>query len=684
MDNDARRWFLFLILALALINIFLFQPSLKNRRQPPNAPGTPSAASPGQERHAPAGPEAAQTPAASLTGPERPVSSRRAPVEKEIGEKIIVRTDVYEVTLNTAGAYPVSWKIVDPAFAKACQADVEGNPRLGLKVGDHLPIEFIPDYAALAEDRDYPLMVILKETGGRYYEDFNRRRYTVDGPRADDKGATVVTFTHQTSEGLQLVKTYRFSPKSYLTDLKISLTNTPRPNAWNMDFSEFGQAGLGLMWGPGIGSPKIIDSWDKTAYMAGAYDGEKIVSRSFSGWEKVRNGTPMDQTFEGNFKWGMLESRFFMAAIIPEKASSPLIHGLVKRQHVPGDETVAKTMAPPATTEVYSGGFRLEPGESKVLEYRLYVGPKQRQILVGIDKQENYGLHKAMFHDMYAINRVLATFMLRILNWLYTRTHSYGISIILLTIIMRLLTQPFTHIGMKSQARVMAEQQRIKPLIDAINEKYKDDPQKKSAEVWKTYREHGVNPLGAMKGCIWMLIQIPIFIALYKLLLYAIDLRGEGFLWIKDLTAPDALFTLPFSLPFLGNKFNILPIVMGLSQVFAQRLQTTNIQDPNQKMMATVMPIMFIFIMYNFASGLSLYWFVSNLWQIAFQILVNKRVKEEAERKAHKAFEERQQAIQKGMPLRKKDPNKKPSWREKVMAYLEAKAKQAEKMKKGK
>jgi membrane protein insertase Oxa1/YidC/SpoIIIJ len=123
---------------------------------------------------------------------------------------------------------------------------------------------------------------------------------------------------------------------------------------------------------------------------------------------------------------------------------------------------------------------------------------------------------------------------------------------------------------------------------------------------------------------------------------------------------------------------------MGLSQVFAQRLTTTNIQDPNQKMMATVMPIMFIFIMYNFASGLSLYWFVSNLWQIAFQVLVNKRVKEEAERKAHKAFEERQQAILKGMPLRKKDPNKKPSWREKVMAYLEAKAKQAEKMKKGK
>jgi YidC/Oxa1 family membrane protein insertase len=270
--------------------------------------------------------------------------------------------------------------------------------------------------------------------------------------------------------------------------------------------------------------------------------------------------------------------------------------------------------------------------------------------------------------------------MLGILALLIAWTHNYGLSIILLTITMRLLTQPLTHIGMKSQAKVMAEQQRIKPLIDAIREKHKDDPQKMNSEIWKTYREHGVNPLGMLKGCVWMLVQLPIFFALYRLLMGAIDLRGESFLWIKDLTAPDALFTFPFSLPLLGNKFNILPILMGVSQVFAQRLQTTNIEDPNQKMMTTMMPIIFIFILYNFPAGLSLYWFVSNLWQIAFQLFVNKRVKEEIEKKVHQKFEERQKAgATAPFPTSRKGGAADPGMRERFMGWLEKKTKESEK-----
>jgi YidC/Oxa1 family membrane protein insertase len=672
MDDNARRWFLFFIVALIAVQMFLFQ-GMKKRPQQPGKPGT---------TQSPQGPGAAQSSAASQPGQEHRAAPPATLTEEEPGEKVVVRTDVYEVTFDSAGAYPTSWKIIDPAFAKASQTDVEEGRAHGLKVGDHLPIELIPDYTGLDKGRDYPLMVVLKETDGPFHEDFNRRHYTVDGPREEGKDTTVVSFTHRTSEGLELVKTFRFSRNSYLTDMTITLGNAPESKT--VDFSETGQPGMGLIWGPGIGDPKIASSWDKVAYMAAAYDGTSIVSRNFSNWDKVRTGTPMEQAWEGGSKWGVLESRFFMAAIIPTDGPAPLVHGVVKRQHAPMSDALCKIMSPPVTTEVYSGKFLLAPGASKTLRYRLFVGPKQRQALMKIDKETGYDLHKVMFHDMYRINRMLATFMLGILNWLHAHTHNYGVSIILLTLFMRLLTQPFTHIGMKSQARVMAEQQRIKPLIDAINEKYKDDPQKKNAEVWKTYREHGVNPLGAMKGCIWMLIQIPIFIALYKLLLYAIDLRGEGFLWIKDLTAPDALFTFPFRLPIIGTKFNILPIVMGLSQVFAQRLQNTNLQDPNQKMMATVMPIMFIFMLYNFAAGLSLYWFVSNVWQISFQLLVNKKVKEEAERKAHKAFEARQQAIQQGLPLQKKDPNKKPTWRDKLVSYLEAKSKEAEKMKKGK
>jgi membrane protein insertase Oxa1/YidC/SpoIIIJ len=123
---------------------------------------------------------------------------------------------------------------------------------------------------------------------------------------------------------------------------------------------------------------------------------------------------------------------------------------------------------------------------------------------------------------------------------------------------------------------------------------------------------------------------------------------------------------------------------MGLSQVFAQRLQSTNIEDPTQKQMATLMPIMFVFILYKFASGLSLYWFVSNLWQIAFQVFVNERIKKEAEQKAHRAFDERQRALKSGeaAPFAKKRDAKTPGWRDKMMAYLETKAKESEKNRK--
>ena len=168
---------------------------------------------------------------------------------------------------------------------------------------------------------------------------------------------------------------------------------------------------------------------------------------------------------------------------------------------------------------------------------------------------------------------------------------------------------------------------------------------------------------------------------LFILLNGAVDLKGAHFLWIQDLTAQDALFTFPFSLPLLGNKFNLIPILMAVSQVFAQRLQTTNIEDPTQKQMATMMPIMMLFMFYTLPSGLSVYWFISNLWQIVFQLLVNKRVREEAEHKAHKAFEERQ-AIQ-AAPGGKKPPTEKGRV-EKLMAYLEQRAKDAEEKKKTK
>jgi YidC/Oxa1 family membrane protein insertase len=167
--------------------------------------------------------------------------------------------------------------------------------------------------------------------------------------------------------------------------------------------------------------------------------------------------------------------------------------------------------------------------------------------------------------------------------------------------------------------------------MDKINEKFKDDPQRKQQEIFKLYREHGINPFGMLKGCAWMLIQIPIFFALYKLLYSNIDLRGAEFLWVRDLTQPDRLFMLPIQLPLLGDALNLLPLLTGATQMLASKFTTTPPTDEQQaqmqRMMIYMMPFMILIFTYGFPAGLMLYWLVSNMWQVLQQYWVNKHMR---------------------------------------------------------
>jgi YidC/Oxa1 family membrane protein insertase len=208
---------------------------------------------------------------------------------------------------------------------------------------------------------------------------------------------------------------------------------------------------------------------------------------------------------------------------------------------------------------------------------------------------------------------------------------NWGVAIILLTIMVRLVAFPLVTKGMKAQAKMMAEQARLKPLMDKINENYKNDPARKQQEIMKMYKEHGVNPFGMFKGCLWLIIQMPIFIALYLLLAQAIELRGAHFLWIQDLSAPDRLFKFGLSLPFIGSEFNLLPILMSLSQMLASKFSPQSPSaDPQQaqmqKMMIYFMPLFMLFIFYGMPSGLVLYWLISNIWQILQQLWINKHM----------------------------------------------------------
>ncbi len=701
MDDNSKRLLFFILISMPLL--FFYQSSLAKKQKAEKArteavrqaEALQNPAAPGITPDGVQATSGATSQTQSLTDTGKDLST--STLTQETGSEIVVDTKTYHIVFDTAGAHPTQWQIVDPEFAKVVQADIDAAVKAKKadipKIRDFRPIDIIPQYKNIEPGQDYPFMVVLNQNG-RYVDSLNRRVYTVDGPKtvAGDAGTSesvVVTFTSPPVDGIRLIKTFRFPVDGYLASVEMKVENVA---AQTVAFTENLQPGLGLMWGPGLGSDHLTDTGDNNLFKVAVYDGEQIHSESLSDWQKARKQRVEEEWVadgKQGWKWAGLDSRFYMTAILPQEPSSR-VRGLVKGAHVPQDEKVLKTTAAPLSAEIYSAPFRLAAGESQAFHYTVFVGPKKRALLVDVDKRHpGYDLSKLMFQSDWWLSqnliRPVALLMLWLMNWFHALTGNFGVSIILVTIAMRLMTQPFTHMGMKSQARVMAEQQRIKPLIDAINEKYKEDPQKRSAETWKTYKEHGVNPLGMMKGCVWMMVQIPFFFALYRLLLGAIDLRGEGFLWMTDLTAPDALFTLPFTIPFLGNKFNLLPILMGVSQVFAQRLQSNNIQDPMQKQMATIMPIMFTFMLYNFAAGLSLYWFISNIWQIIFQIFVNKKVKEEAERKVHLAFEQRQKSAQTGKPIvliQKRKPaaasGGKPTWQERLTSYIETKAKEAE------
>ena len=165
----------------------------------------------------------------------------------------------------------------------------------------------------------------------------------------------------------------------------------------------------------------------------------------------------------------------------------------------------------------------------------------------------------------------------------------------------------------------MREMQKIQPAMAELKEKHKSDPQKLNKAMMELYRERGVNPLG---GCFPMLLQMPVFIALFNVLRTTIELRGAPFmLWISDLSSPDVVAQMPFSLPVIGNTLSLLPILMGVAMFVQQKMQST---DPKQAALTYMMPIVFTFLFFRFPSGLVLYWLVNNVLTIGHQYLLTR------------------------------------------------------------
>jgi YidC/Oxa1 family membrane protein insertase len=237
------------------------------------------------------------------------------------------------------------------------------------------------------------------------------------------------------------------------------------------------------------------------------------------------------------------------------------------------------------------------------------VGPKKQAILQTLGKYQ----HEIMQFGWWDWFRWICRMLLWTLNAIHAVIHNYGIAVILVTVAVRLLFWPITHKSTES----MKKMQKIQPLVKQIRERHKDNPQKMNQEVMALYKEHRVNP---MAGCLPMVVQIPVFIALFIVLRSAIELRFAPFLWIHDLSEPEGL--LRGMLP-MGLSLNILPLLMTATTVLQQRL-TPTAGDPQQQKIMMIMPIMFLFLFYNMASALVLYWTVSQGLAIA-QLVWQKR-----------------------------------------------------------
>lgn len=606
-----KRLIFFFILSFAVILVtnYFFGPKVPPRKAPTGqeAVQQPGTLGPAATQAPSAQPTPARAEAVSAAGP--------APVKLAAAPKVALSTDVYNLMFTTRGGVPIQWDITDPRFVVAPPGQPKDAAKKGVKKITPEPL-IDPDLANY-DQLPRPFEMVLREMNASFYNDLNTMLYTPE--KVSEGTRRGFRFTSQlTSTRLRAIKTYLFGANSFTGKFAVELVNE---GTSNLTFDNDG-AGLGLVLGPGLGKRDpttsryaMVDPLVKLA--------DRIEYRKLSKPDQV-------ETLPGG-EWGGIQSLYFMGVLVPSPNEPFTLGKAFINPNVPRTIADDKTQGFYPTLELYGKPFTLKPGEHKTFTYEFFFGPKQRTIL----KQADHEFTSVLFFDSWPWMRGLCLGLMAMLNWLYRLFHNWGIAIIVLTLIVRLVTFPLVQKSMKSQAKMMAEQSRLKPLLDKINEKFKDDPTRKQQETFKLYKEHGVNPFGMFKGCAWMLIQFPIFIALYKLLYQVIDLRGAPFLWIVDLSQPDRFLVFSQSLPILGIKdFNLLPIIMAGTQVLASKYATPASaassdaqQQQMQKTMTYFMPIFMLFIFYGMPSGLVLYWLISNIWQVAQQLYVNKHIK---------------------------------------------------------
>ena len=553
---------------------------------PPGAGATSSP--PGLDR--PGGSPASPSKGASGAGNDSVVVPKEK-IEAASEERITVDTGLAEVVLFNRGGRVVSWslrkytddagrpyQLVSPASAKATPPTY--------------PLELLTDDEAINRSLAAALFVSRQET--------------VSG------GDRRVSLRWSDGKGLEAEKTLTFHTGTYFCDIAISVRTGGHP------------VKASVLWGPGIGGALQQQRTSSFDYLGRAVIGseaavERIPARSVTSPRRVEGGLAEGA---GRIDWAGLEEQYFAAFFLPAEGSGGTTTGLEAATLCPFEILPA----PGEKLEKHLAvAVRAVDGSGVARPLRLYAGPKEYERL----KAVGYGAQQLVYFAQPApligsilgpVIGLLAQGLYLCLRWLYGLVPNWGVSIILLTAGIKLAFYPITQRSFVKMRRWQQRMQVLQPRVKAIQERYRklkgaEARQKMNQEVMELYRKEGINPMAGMSGCLPMLIQLPFLYAMYNVLTVSIELRRAPFLgWIKDLATKDPYY--------------VTPVLMGATMFLQQKMAMTKITDPQQRAqqkMMMLMPVMFTAMFLNLPSGLTLYWFVSNLLQIGQQALINRQ-----------------------------------------------------------
>jgi len=457
---------------------------------------------------------------------------------------------------------------------------------LGKKVGEPKKPEPL-DLINTKEEEGLPLGLTVLNSQSPFMAgnwEIDKERLNLTNP--NEKGE--VTFVKNLENGIRILKRYRFHSENDIIDIDVEVQN-PTTKETTLQ--------LGLEWIGKVELAKFADEGNKDFGLSYAFfKNEKVEKKDLGGagsagctpscGPQKMTVDPFEFSDKGEIKWFSFGGEYFSAILIPPpdvKDITLFVRG--------SEKNVLKAYISPAP-------FAIPPEQTVKIPYRVYLGPKEENQLAAI----GVGAEKLVDFGWFTI---VAKPLLWFVNLTHTVTKNFGIDIILISILIKIIFLPLTQISFKS----MKEMQKIQPEMNRLRETYKNDKARIQQEIMLLYKRRKVNP---MSGCLPMVIQIPVFIALYNALQNTIEMRhAPFFLWIQDLSAKDPIY--------------ITPLIMGATMVIQQKM-TPTAADPAQAKMFLLMPVMFTFLFLSFPSGLVLYWLVNNVLSIAHQYYLNKKL----------------------------------------------------------